>query len=416
LHHLADCRCVRRFLEVVFSARCRRRLARLDQTTAERAQLRTLLGLVHEARATPFGRDHDFARIRSAADFRRLVPLRSPAELWRTYGAARAAWPGPPPFRATPHPVLGEHLRPVGLSRGLLQAQRHALFMALAFVLHARPNARLLAGPLFWLGDDTLLSTPAGEAASSAALAGERFPRLLRPGVRAGLTWDCPEREDVDAVVPLLARRLERESPTCLVGPAERIASLLEQCEARPGGRLWPALAAVLYTRRDRSFDVRRLSGRLAPSVVLLEVVSRPEGPVAVEDPRCGALRLLAESGLYYELVRPGRAGALHPDRLGFADARLGEPYELAVTSPAGVWACRTGMRVCLDALSPPLLRVLPAPAPAPAAVPAAGPVVRCDAGRALPGPVSHRQTAGSPAGLPERSAHSPSTALADRG
>jgi hypothetical protein len=46
-------------------------------------QLRTLLGLLRRAAATPFGIHHDFPRIRTLADFQRLVPVRTPLELAR---------------------------------------------------------------------------------------------------------------------------------------------------------------------------------------------------------------------------------------------------------------------------------------------------------------------------------------------
>ena len=86
---------------------------------------------------------------------------------------------------ASPHPSLGNHLRPVSLSPGLLASQRKALATALALVLHARPRARLLADPILWLGDDTFLSTPDGRPASSAGLVGEPLPEA-RPTRRAG--------------------------------------------------------------------------------------------------------------------------------------------------------------------------------------------------------------------------------------
>jgi hypothetical protein len=418
---------VRRFLEVVFSARSRWHLVRLDQSQVARAQLRTLRGLLHQARATPFGREHDFARIRSAADFRRLVPLRSPAELWRDYGQSGHTWPGPVRLFATPHPALGAHLRPVALSPGLLASQRRALRTALALALHARPRARLLSGSILWLGDDTFLTTPEGTAASSASLIDARFPRLLRPAVRAGLTWDCPDEPGVDAVVPSLASRLAHESPSCLVGPAERLSTLLDHVRGLCKDP-WPELAAVLCFRRNPTPE-NPLRGKLPSSVVLLEMLVRPEGPLAVEDPRCGGLRLLPDHGVYFELVPGDQVEKRCPPRLGLDEARVGVDYELVLSSPAGVWACRSGLHVCFDCLSPPLLRVLPGPRPSwcqetaseslsPVEETSSGPVaatIRSDGPAALPLPANHRQSGGSRAALPETFVHSPWSARADR-
>jgi hypothetical protein len=405
LHRLAECSFVRRFLEVVFAARSRWHLVRLDQSDPPRAQLRILRGLIHHARATPFGREHDFARIRSVSDFRRLVPVRTFAELWRAYGQAGHTWTAST-LLAAPHPILGDSLRPVALSAELLASQRRALRTALALVLHTRPRSHLLCGPILWLGDDTLLSTREGNPACSAGLIGARFPRWLRPAVQAGLTWDCQDRQHVDSIVPGLARRLAQESPTCLVGPAERISSLLEQVSALRGGLPWPDLAAVLYTRRDPTFSVQTLRQYLAPSVVVLELLTRPQGPVAVEDPRYGGLRLLTDHGVFFELLPAADASGRDAERPGLEEAQIGVPYEIAITSPGGVWACRSGLRICFDTLDPPLFRVLPAPVPA----------VRSDGPVALPRPAPHRQSGGTPAELPERSVHSPWSIPVDRG
>jgi hypothetical protein len=406
---------------VVFGARSRWHLARLDQCEVARTQLRILRGLVHQARATPFGRAHDFGRIRTAADFRRLVPLRSAAELWRDFAHAGATWPGPVGLLATPHPVLGEHLRPVAVSAGLLSAQRRGLRTALALALHARPRARLLSGSILWLGDDTFLSTHNGAAASSS-LIGARFPWLLRPAVRAGLTWDCPDEAGVDAVVPALAGRLASESPICLVGPGPRIASLLDHVAALREDA-WPDLAAVISFRREPT-AASPLRGKLPPSAVLLDTLVRPEGPVAVEDSRWGGLRLLADHGVYFELVPAEQAHWCCPPRLGLGEARVGVPYELVLTSPAGVWACRSGLHVRFERLAPPLLRVLPTPpeqpiarsAPAGRATEPVAATIRSDGPEALPLPASHRQGAGTRAGHPETFVHTPWSAPADRG
>src|SRR5215469_10203552 len=77
---LVGSRLVRRLTDTLFRGRARRHVAVLDHLDAGRAQLRTLRGLVHRAHTTRFGRDHDFRRIRSAEDFRRLVPLRTTAD------------------------------------------------------------------------------------------------------------------------------------------------------------------------------------------------------------------------------------------------------------------------------------------------------------------------------------------------
>jgi GH3 auxin-responsive promoter len=135
--------------------------------------------------------------------------------------------------------------------------------------------------------------------------------------------------------------------------------------------------------------DSVRLEG--GPSVGLL---TRPEAPVAVEDARAGGLRLLVDHGVYFEFVPAGQSA-----RLTISEIRPGESYELAVTSPGGWWACRSGLFVAFERTSPPVFRLVEAPVP-----------------QTISEPASHRRSADTPAALPETSAHIPWSVPADRG
>ncbi len=183
----------------------------------------------------------------------------------------------------------------------------------------------------------------------------ERLPALVRPYAR--MAADTP------------AERWASRPVTCLAGPVERLLPLLENVKQVRGKKclsdVWPGLAAILYTRRSAAAPVDRLRVE-AEGVLQLEMVGRAEGPIAVEDPRYGLPRLLHDHGVYFEFVPPGQAGEPRCPRYGIDEVEIGVPYELAVTSPAGLWACRIGRTVCLERRDPPLLRFLdPQPAKA---------------------------------------------------
>ncbi|MFO0841425.1 MAG: GH3 auxin-responsive promoter family protein [Gemmataceae bacterium] len=371
-------------LEALLAARCRRHLAWLDRIPAGRSQLRALLGLAYRARATSFGRDHDFRRVRSAADFRRLVPTRSAAELARFYGEDGKAWP-----KRDDPVVTGETGRPVRLSPELIRAHRRAIRTALAVALRARSRTRLLDGSLLWLGDG-----------SRVLHSGRYTPRELVQA-RFPLTVHHAVLDAADGHVEELARRYARESLTCLVGPAARLAAFVEQARRVRGeerlSRLWPRLGIVVCLSHAPIGPSSWLPAD--DRVKVVELVTRPEAPLAVSDDRHGGLRLLVEHGSYFEFVAPGRAGAPHPPRLGLDEVEVGVPYEVALTSPAGLWAQRTGLSVRFDQLDPPLLTVVGS--------------VRADEPAA---PAPRRYSDGSPAVPPGTPGHSPWSAPADRG
>jgi hypothetical protein len=149
------------------------------------------------------------------------------------------------------------------------------------------------------------------------------------------------------------------------------LARFFGLCKNETGWRrvadVWPGLAAVFYQRGpgDPGHDhlAAEVGGADGPAPVLfLETCFRPEGAVAVEDPRHGCLRLLAQHGVYFEFVPSEELGQPRPARHGAAEVEPGVPYALALSSAAGLWACLEGTRVCFERRDPPLLRLLEAP------------------------------------------------------
>jgi len=427
---LADTRLARRVVDTLFRSKARRRIVELDRQSLARCQSRTLLGLVHKGHSTRFGRDHDFRRIRNAEDFQRLVPLRTPAELWREYwqpaypNLGGATWPGPIPYLAISSAPSKGSLPYVPVSPSLWATQQTAALTALAFVLHARPRARFCAGRLCLLGSGTTLFA-AGDpvsAESLEAIALRKLPPHFHPYALAYPELDG-RRGDVmdDRLLVELAERSKQMPVTCPAGTADRLARFFEQVKRATGrdrlADVWPQLAAVLYTRGVEDPDRGQMESAIGSAAVLcLEMFLRPEGAVAIEDPRHSGLRLLPDHGVYFEFVPVDELGKPWPARHSAAEIRLGVPYALALSSPAGIWACLIGSVVRFERRNPPLLRLLEAASflDQPALT---GDFPANIAGAPLPFPAQppHLRTAGMEAAHPGRPFHSASSARADR-
>ena len=321
---------VRRIMRTLHAGSNRRLLARLDRDDAAHRQTRTLLTLVHKARLTTFGRDHDFGRIGTPADFRRLVPLQRIAD------------------RPAPDLALLPHRRAMRVALALLQGMR--------------------LESICWLGDEPL--------------ALERFPWMARPDVfdATTLPWG--------------------PSPTCLIGPIDRVVTF-----AHDRRHLMPDLRAVVYSRCG-STPVECLREAVGPKPMLLESLTRPEGPIAVEDPRFDSLRLLVDAGVYFEFITATLAHTLVPTRIGLDEVQPGVPYELILTAPNGPWAGRTGTSIVFDRLDVPLLRVLTPPVPDVSE--------RDDEPASVQAP--HRSSIYTPAARPETFVHTPWSVPSDRG
>jgi hypothetical protein len=403
---MAGTRLIRRLADALFRNRVRRRAAELDHLSVARCQQHTLLGLVHRAHTTRFGRAHDFRRIRNPGDFRRLVPLQTPDRLWHDYwqpafpSLAGATWPGPLAGLAVPPAPTREWFPCIPVSEGLLTAHLDGLRTGLALVAASRPRADLFTGLLSYVGcvgGSSAGTEPSGLSAWEEIL-GREVTEAFHP-----YTVPPPASSAGDSLAGL-AQQTARLPVTCLLGPAERLASFFFDLRQTTGRdklkEIWPGLAAVLYTTGAAAADrapLRQAAG--SGDVLFLEAHFPPEGPFALEDPRHELLRLVPDLGAYFEFVPVEELNKSHPPvRKGAAEVEPGVPYALALTSPAGVWACLTGTRVCFERRDPPLLRLLETGPPPRQAAPAEASV--------RPAPAQAHPPAGSGIPLP----HYPST------
>ena len=414
MQRLADNWLARCLVGAFFRRRARRRLVEIDHHDAARTQTRLLRGLVHRARATRCGLDHDFGRIRTPADYRRLVPLRTPLRLWQEYGQLHF-----PELQNVlcPEPVL--HLLPVGdapgealpfvpLTPGLLDSYRCAALTALALAGPAVPGRILSVGG----GAAPLAMADGSPAGSLEEVVLRTAPLLLRPRLGwSPLAFGGPALTDDSCRLPPEAA--VRQPVSCLIGTAGRLQRFLELGRRLTGRQrvreIWPQLTTVLYGLDTSGVTGRELAALLGSDAVrLLRYCPRPEGILAVEDPRCGRLRLLTDHGLYYEFVPVEELYAAAPGRRSVAEVEAGAPYALAVTSPAGAWACLTGLTVRFACRQPLLLERIEAAAPE-------SPRSRTEA-PALSLPPPRPGTVGIPAAHPETPFHTPWSAPADRG
>ena len=136
----------------------------------------------------------------------------------------------------------------------------------------------------------------------------------------------------------------------------ERIRSL----EAAPDlrlGRLWPHLAVFIHggVRMDPYRGV--FEDAIGRPIHYVEVYPASEGFVAIQvDATDPGLTLMLDYGNFYEFVPVAELGSPSPRRLNIAEVRVGEPYAILLTTPAGLWSYVLGDTVRFVSLDPPQL------------------------------------------------------------
>jgi hypothetical protein len=380
---------IRRAADFAFERYARRRARALDRLDAADEQRRTLLRLVRHARGTRFGREHDFGRVRTVADYQRRVPLRDYDAFWQAYWRPAfprlgdATWPGLIPYFALSSGTTSGTTKYVPVSREMLASNRRAALTTLALFLAARPGTPLFRGRIFFLGGSTdLQELPIADcrlpieggnhqssiinrqskilAGDLSGIAARELSAFLRPYTFPPL--DLALMRDWDRKMQLLAERSAALPITAVSGVPSWLLVLFERLRQITGRErlidTWPALRLVVHggTRFD---PYRALFRQVIGSdeVHFLEVYPASEGFVATEDPRHGLLRLLPDHGVFFEFVPAAELAAPSPARHTVGEVVPGVPYAVVLTTCAGLWSYVLGDTVCFERRDPPLLR-----------------------------------------------------------
>ncbi len=368
LQHLAGSAPVRRAADLGLRRYARRRVAALDACDVADVQRRTLLGLVRTAQDTRFGRDHDFASIRSVADYQKRIPLRDYEAFWQDYWQPafprldNVTWPGLIPYLALSSGTTSGATKYVPVSHEMAASNRRAGLTTLALFHTVAPDARLFHGRIFFLGGSTDLTplAPGVLGGDLSGIAAREAASVLRPYTFPPL--ELALMRDWERKMTLLAERGASLPITAVSGVPSWLLVLFDRLRQVTGRErlidVWPTLRLVIHG--GTKFDAYRALFREVvggDDVRFLEVYPASEGYVAAEDPRFGLLRLIPDHGVFFEFVPVEDLGKDRPPRHAVGEVEPGVQYAVVLTTCAGLWSYILGDTVCFERRDPPLLR-----------------------------------------------------------
>lgn len=356
----------------LFRLYARQRGRALDRQDPVEAQRRQLMCLLQRAAQTRFGRDHDFARIRTVEDFQSAVPLRRYEEMWEGWWKAvfpvlkDVSWPGHIPYLAATSGTTTGRTKYIPVSREMVRANRRAALDIIVHHLRARPYSRVLGGLNFMLGGSTAMErlAPGVLAGDLSGIAANEIPAWARPFYYP--PPDLARLSDwAEKVDRMGSASLELDIRT-IGGTASWLLLYFDRlAELAPGrGRravdFYPNLELLVHGGVNFSPYRPAFEWMLEGShAELREVYPASEGFVALADRGTGeGLRLMADNGLFFEFVPVEELDSPTPRRFWLENVETGVNYAIVLSSNAGVWSYILGDTVRFVETRPPRILV----------------------------------------------------------
>ena len=324
------------------------------------AQQKTFDYLTQKAKATDFGRDHRFDKIKEFKDFQIAVPIRD-YEGHRPYidkmleGRASVLWPGKPLYYAkTSGTTSGAKFIP--LTKESMPTHITAARDALLSYIYQTGNTDFVDGKqIFLQGSPVLNKKEDNTIGRLSGIVAHYVPNYLQKNRMPSWGTNCIE--DWETKVDAIVEETLPENMSLIAGIPSWVQMYFEKMIAKTGksvGEIFPNFSLFVYggvNYEPYRPMFEKLIGRRVDSI---ELFPASEGFFAYQDQQNDkGLLLLLNNGIFYEFIKADEFGEKNPKRYTLGEVVLGVNYVLIISTSAGLWAYNIGDTVCFVSLKP---------------------------------------------------------------
>lgn len=333
--------------------------------TPEDTQRLLLQRLIHTARATEWGRTHNYSSLSTYEDFADAVSL-SPYENIRSYvmrmiaGQPDVLWPGVTKRFAQSSGTSDGKSKYIPVSRESLKRSHYrGASDVVAHYLNLYPDSRIFSGKSFILGGS--FANELSIAASAGVKVGDLSANLIDAINPLAELVRVPDRAtalmaDWRQKLPLLAKKAAKQDITNISGVPSWFLGVLREVLRITGASnihdVWPNLE-VFFHGGISFAPYRKLYAEITDTAKMryIETYNASEGFFAIQDTTTpGAMLLLLDAGTFYEFGDPiDPAKPLIPAW----QVEKGRIYSLVITSCNGLWRYPIGDTVKIESTNP---------------------------------------------------------------
>lgn len=343
------------------------RLRKLDNytTKAEELQRNVLLQLVSKAKDTEWGKNHQYANIRSYEDFARLVSLNTYEELKgdidrMRHGEKNILWPGMVKWYAKSSGTTNDKSKFIPVSKDGLHDTHYAGGKdAVTWYLRNNPTSRIFDGKALILGGShapnyNVADSLVGDLSAILIENINPLVNLVRvPKKATALLSDFEIKRD------RIAREAVKQNVTNLSGVPSWMLSVLnrvmEISNAEHLEDVWPNLemffhGGVAFTPYREQY--KRLI--TSPRMHYMETYNASEGFFGIQDdPKDPAMSLMIDYGVFYEFIPMDEFGNEHPTIVPLWGVEVGRNYAMVISTSSGLWRYIIGDTIRFTSTNP---------------------------------------------------------------
>ncbi len=316
--------------------------------------------LIKVGTKTLFGKDHDFANIKSHEDFVKKVPLRD-YEAFKPYiekikgGVHNVLWTGQPIyFSKTSGTTSGVKYIPI--TKDSIPNHINTARNALLYYMAETGNTKFADGKLIFLSGSPELERVGGiPTGRLSGIVNHHVPKYLRSNQLPSYTTNCIEEweEKLDKIV----EETINQDMSLISGIPPWMQMYFDRLIEKGGkkvGELFPNFSVMVQGGVNFEPYKTKLFESIGSKVDCIELFPASEGFFAFQDSqKAPGLLLNTNSGIFYEFVPAAEIFNENPARLTLKDVKVGENYALIINSNAGLWGYNIGDTVKFISTNP---------------------------------------------------------------
>lgn len=318
--------------------------------TAVADQQQIFQQLVKTGIKTEFGKDHDFASIKTYEDFVLRVPVRD-YEAFKPYiekikeGKHNILWKGLPIYFAkTSGTTSGVKYIPITKDSipNHINTARNALLCYMA----ETGNHAFADGKLIFLSGSPVLERVGGiPTGRLSGIVNHHVPKYLRANQLPSYETNC--MEDWEQKLDKIVDETINENMTLISGIPPWMQMYFDRLQERSGKKiseLFPNFSVMVQGGVNYEPYKAKLIESIGKPIDTIELFPASEGFFAFQDTMTEpGLLLNTNSGIFFEFIPVGEFGKENATRLSLKDVKIGENYVLIISSNAGLWGYNMG-------------------------------------------------------------------------